>query len=288
LVTGASGLLGRQVMSALAPLPSLLPLGLCYSRPGPGLLAVDLTDSQATAKLLREERPQFVIHAAAQRFPDKVEADPAAAAALNVEVTRHLAELCRELGARLIYISTDYVFDGSEPPYSHDHPTSPANRYGETKLAGEAAALEAPDSLVLRIPVLYGPVGELRESAITVLLETVRSGKPATVSSYEVRCPAHTCDIASILADMVTLPSPLPPGVYQWSGLEKVSKWDVVKWISSEFGLSMDHLTEQAGPSGGTPRPRDVELVRERLQAAGISHHRDLRTGLMEVLRGHL
>jgi len=289
VVTGASGLLGRQVVSALAALPSVAPLGLCHSRPGPGLVALDLTDHQATARLLREERPQFVIHAAAQRFPDKVEADPAGAAALNVEVTRHLAGLCRELGARLIYISTDYVFDGSEAPYSHDHPPSPANRYGETKLAGEEAAMEvAPDTLVLRIPVLYGPVRELRESAITVLLETVRSGKPATVSSYEVRCPAHTSDVASILADMVTLAPTLAPGVYQWSGLEKVSKWDVVRWISSEFGLSMAHLTEQAGPSGGTPRPRDVELVRERLEAAGISHHRELRAGLVEVLRGHL
>merc|ERR1712155_210146 len=101
-------------------------LGLAHSRPGPGLVQLDLTDL-----------------AAAQRFPDKVEADFEAAKLLNVESSRTIAEACQEAGARMIYISTDYVFPGDHPPYFPDNPARPLNKYGETKLAGEAAVLGA-------------------------------------------------------------------------------------------------------------------------------------------------
>ena len=125
-----------------------------------------------------------------------------------------------KLNARLIYISTDYVFDGSAAPYSHLAVPKPANKYGETKLAGELAVMEEDSSsLCLRVPVLYGPVQDLKESALTVLLDVLKnSSSPATLSSYEVRCPAHTGDIAKILVDMVKQLYNLEGGVYQWSG----------------------------------------------------------------------
>ena len=131
LVTGASGLLGRQIMAEFASLPSFSPFGLCFSRPGPNLKKLDLTDEKATADYFIQLKPQIVIHAAAQRFPDKVEKDYEAALELNVSVSRRLAVLCKELKARLIYISTDYVFDGTAAPYSHLAAPKPANRYGE-------------------------------------------------------------------------------------------------------------------------------------------------------------
>ena len=204
LVTGASGLLGRQVMAELtaAGVPCL---GLAHSRPGPGLVQLDLTDLAAARSFVLEHKPSHVIHAAAQRFPDKVEADFEAAKLLNVETSRTIAEACQEAGARMIYISTDYVFPGDHPPYFPDNPARPLNKYGETKLAGEGAVLgAAAGHLVLRVPVLYGGVTQLTESAVTVLLEVVRRGAPATVSSYEVRCPSHTRDIARILRDLVS------------------------------------------------------------------------------------
>ena len=204
LVTGASGLLGRQVMAELAA-AGVPCLGLAHSRPGPGLVQLDLTDLAAARSFVLEHKPSHVIHAAAQRFPDKVEADFEAAKLLNVETSRTIAEACQEAGARMIYISTDYVFPGDHPPYFPDNPARPLNKYGETKLAGEGAVLgAAPGHLVLRVPVLYGGVTQLTESAVTVLLEVVRRGAPATVSSYEVRCPSHTRDIARILRDLVS------------------------------------------------------------------------------------
>jgi len=287
LITGASGLLGRQVLSLLTS-ENVPCTGLCFSRASEGLTKQDITDLPATKKLVRDLQPTHIVHAAAQRFPDKVEADFAAALKLNVESTRNLAEVSKEVGCRMIYISTDYVFDGEHPPYFPDNPTNPLNKYGETKLAGEEAVLATdPSFLILRVPVLYGGVNALAESAVTVLLDVIRSGKPTKMSSYEVRCPAHTKDIANIILDLIKL-SPEPEGgIYHWSGLEKFSKWDMCKMISKETGLDIGHLEEVVG-AGGTPRPRDVELDREKLRRLGIDHHTKFKEGLMEDLKRFL
>jgi len=285
LLTGASGLLGRQIMSILQA-EGVSVTGLCFSRPGDGLTKLDITDFSATRSLVQDLKPTHVIHAAAQRFPDKVEGDFEAALKLNVESTKNLAEVCKEVGSRMIYISTDYVFDGEHPPFFHDNKPNPLNKYGETKLAGEEAVLATDASfLILRIPVLYGGVKTLDESAVTVLLDVIRSGKPAKMSSYEVRCPAHTQDIARILLDLIKK-SP-DGGIYQWCGLEKLSKWDMCKIISKETGLDISHLEEVVG-AGGTPRPRDVELDREKLRRIGIEHHTKFNEGLMGDLKNFL
>lgn len=289
LISGASGLLGRQLIHDLRSNPDLDVTGLCHSRPSHDLVTLDLTDFPPTSEFIRNLKPQFVIHAAAQRFPDKVEKDFEAARLLNVEVSRHLATICKDIGARMVYISTDYVFDGSNPPYSHTTPPNPINKYGETKLDGEKAVLDVdPDHIVLRVPVLYGQVTKLNESAVTVLLDLVRGGQPSKVSSYEVRCPAHTKDIARILADLVTKQPRAEGGVYQWSGLEKLSKWDMVQIIHSETKLDISHLTEQSEASTGAIRPRDVEMERKRLEDLGIGQHTPFKQGLMEAINPFL
>ena len=105
------------------------------------------------------QQPKVIVHAAAERRPDVSAEQPEQVLALNVESTRHLAQCAKEVGAYLIYISTDYVFDGTQPPYEVDDQPSPLNFYGETKLAGERALAEVMDDYaVLRVPVLYGQV----------------------------------------------------------------------------------------------------------------------------------
>jgi len=292
VVTGASGLLGRALMDHFTTLPTIdRVVGLSHSRTGPNLEQVDLTDTPRMREMVRGSVPNIVVHCAAQRFPDRVDADYPAAVALNVDASRELALVCKEIGATLLYISTDYVFDGLSPPYSHTDSPNPTNKYGETKLKGEKAVLEVdPENIVLRVPVLYGPVESLGESAVTVLLNTVQnSTKPANLSSYEVRCPAHSRDIARILGDMIGRLPGLQGGVYQWSGLEKLSKWDMVQILAKHTNTDINHITEVKEPSkGGTQRPRDVEMSREKLEELGISHHTPFAEGLVEALKPFL
>lgn len=285
LITGASGLLGREILKVFHS-SGFNVLGLCHSRRGANLIPSDLTDSEATKALVTREAPDIIIHSAAQRFPDKVEDDFEAAKLLNVEATRNLALAGKSVGAKVFYISTNYVFDGKNPPFKTDDTPCPLNKYGETKLLGERAVLEVDaGNAVLRVPVLYSDVESLNESAVTTLLDTVRSGKSAKISSYEVRCPSHCSDIAKILADLARRNDlEEVSGVYQWCGLEKMSKWDMVREIGEMTGSSLEHLEEVKGAAQGTPRPRDVEMDRSRLIDMGINHHTVFKDGIKQVL----
>ncbi|WP_282073111.1 SDR family oxidoreductase, partial [Janibacter hoylei] len=113
-----------------------------FSRAAENLIRLDLSDSNAVKAYFQEIKPEIVIHCAAERWPDRCADDPDTAWKLNVGSTEFLAKYCSEIGAQLVYISTDYVFDGSAPPYTTDDTPNPVNFYGRSKLAGEEAVLQ--------------------------------------------------------------------------------------------------------------------------------------------------
>lgn len=152
--------------------------------------------------------------AAANRFPDKVDADPEGTRRLNVQATRTLARLCAQQGILLIYISTDYVFSGKpgEAPYEADAQTGPTNLYGQTKLDGERAVLEEYEragkdglGVVLRVPVLYGEAEMPAESAVNVLMDVVwkaqgEDAKKVKMDHWALRYPTNTEDCGRVAA----------------------------------------------------------------------------------------
>lgn len=155
--------------------------------------------------------PQALVHCAANRFPDKVDADPEGTRLLNVEATRTLAKACASRGILLIYISTDYVFSGKpgEAPYQADSATGPTNLYGVTKLDGEKAVIEEFSKagkeglgVVMRVPVLYGKTEEGRneESAVNVLLDAVLKAQEGKVKMdhWALRFPTNTEDVGRV------------------------------------------------------------------------------------------
>ena len=178
-----------------------------FFRSGENLAKVDLTDIDNIQSFITEHKPDFLIHSAAQRFPDKMKDNPEQARLLNVEATKALASSLHKVGGKMLYISTDYVFDGKTPPYKHDSATNPLNDYGISKLDGEKVVLaENPNNLILRIPILYGPVQYIDESAVTTLYSKLAdaSKKATDMSDYEIRRPSHVSDIASIIHDLIT------------------------------------------------------------------------------------
>ena len=175
LITGASGLLGRAIMKQFSNSGKWEVLGLAHSRATGALKQVDLLDFDETKRIVEEFKPHVLIHSAAERRPDVVENDEETCMKMNVGVTKTLAKAISELNRDLeisehfmLYISTDYVFDGTSPPYKPQDEANPLNKYGKSKLAGEQVMqLCANDGGILRIPVLYGNVEFLKESAIT-------------------------------------------------------------------------------------------------------------------------
>ncbi|VVC36206.1 Hypothetical protein CINCED_3A007342 [Cinara cedri] len=207
-LTGASGLLGRSIYERFLNESDWTVCGISFKRTKPGLTKLNLLEKDAVTNLLNSVRPDVIVHCAAERFPDKVESDPQAAYDLNVGVSTHLANVANKLNVPLLYISTDYVFNGDNSPYKETDEPTPINEYGRLKLLGEKSILDANlENIILRIPVLYGPVESLEESAITYLLiglqKCQNSNELFKVSNYELRNPSSVNDIANIVFKLV-------------------------------------------------------------------------------------
>eukprot|EP00069_Balaena_mysticetus_P020335 bmy_12813T0 len=195
LITGATGLLGRAVYKEFQQ-NNWHAVGCGFRRARPKFEQVNLLDSNAVHHIIYDFQPHVIVHCAAERRPDVVENQPDAASQLNVAASGNLAKEAAAVGAFLIYISSDYVFDGTNPPYREEDIPSPLNLYGKTKLEGERAVLENNlGAAVLRIPVLYGEVEKLEESAVTVMFDKVQfSNKSANMDHWQQRFPTHITD----------------------------------------------------------------------------------------------
>ncbi|CAH1268492.1 MAT2B [Branchiostoma lanceolatum] len=292
LITGASGLLGRALMQEFQGATGWEVLGLAYSRAGGRLKKVDLRDQAAVRETVQEFKPDVLIHSAAQRRPDVVEKDEEATSALNVEATRTVAQAAVDVGAFLVYISTDYVFDGKSSPHKVTDSPNPLNKYGVSKLAGEKTALEvAKDGAVLRVPILYGPIEAIDESAVTVLFGAVQNlGQTAKMSDYERRYPTHVGDVAAVCRQLAEkrLQDPSLHGVFHWSGDEEMTKYTMAVAMAEVFNLPSSHLVADKEPSGGAPRPYDAHLDVSRLRDLGIGKTRPFRESIKEVLQPFL
>ncbi|WP_263771651.1 dTDP-4-dehydrorhamnose reductase family protein [Propionivibrio soli] len=302
LLTGASGLLGRSLMDRLAPLagsPGDL-IGTARSRVKPPLRHLDLTDEHTVRTAFAELSPRLVVHSAAERRPDVVDGDPAAAERINVDATALLAALAAANGAAFIYISTDYVFDGSSPPYAVDAKPSQLNAYGRMKLAGEevvrAAYLAAgtPSFAILRIPILYGQVETLGESPVTELAVKLLEGRPLTAEDWAMRYPAHADDVAeavaTVAAGLTSDSMPRFTGIFHFAGREQLTKYGMARVIADALGADAALVRADPNPPAGAPRPKDCRLDSSRLDALGftprIRFAEGIRAALAPFVRG--
>ena len=286
LVTGASGMLGREVLTQFRD-RGWTCTGWAYSRAEAGLVRVDLRDKAEVERALSDYSPSIVVHCAAERRPDVVDSQKEAVLALNVTATDQLAKLCGERKITIVYISTDYVFDGTNPPYKPKDQPNPLNAYGLTKYEGEKAILKFPGNVVLRVPILYGDVLSPDESAITCLLSSVlNTTKPANMSDYEKRYPTHTSDVARIcvgLADAFHEGVDIG-GVWHWSGTECHTKYTMACTIAELFGCPSGHLAPVKQPLPGVPRPHDARLDCTRAEQAFGRDRIPFRDGLRTAL----
>lgn len=282
LVTGATGMLGRAVMGRFASEEDFELTGLCHSRTGEGLVPIDLTDTEKLETVLAEVLPDVVVHTAAIRRPDEFAADVASARRLNVDTTAALARWAAAAPGRfLVYISTDYVFDGTMPPYTPESATHAINAYGASKLDGEMAVRAAAEgrSAVLRVPILYGDVENLQESSVTMVIAQVlgladpgkaySKSRPLLLDDWAVRYPTHVADVADILAQIVRRRL---VGTFHWSGAEPMTKLDMGRITAGCLGLDATLLRGSGAPANGSePRPKDCHLDRSALEALGVT-----------------
>ncbi|KAI9374626.1 hypothetical protein BJX61DRAFT_281342 [Aspergillus egyptiacus] len=293
LVTGATGLLGRQVFDMFKH-SGCLTVGQGFSRANPPtIIKSDLEKPDDIKGLLDEAKPQIVIHCAANRFPDLCEKNPEQARKVNVDATRTLAELTVARNILLVYISTDYVFPGAEgeAPYEADADTKPPNLYGQLKRDGELAVLEVTKQsgmgIILRVPVLYGTANDNSESAVNTLVDAVWKAQDENagikMDDWAQRYPTNTEDVARVLRDVVikylkergnilNLPK-----ILQFSSEDRMTKYEICQKFAEILGVPLKGMIpnkEGNDPNASVQRPYDTHLSTKALKDLGI----DLRT----------
>ncbi|KXS15654.1 NAD(P)-binding protein [Gonapodya prolifera JEL478] len=274
LITGASGLLGRAVLAEFKENYSggkVVGTGLSRAD-GKEIIRLDLTKEDEVESVLNEVKPSVIIHCAAERRPDVAERDRDGVLKLNVASSGSLAKRARAINAKLFYISTDYVFDGTSPPYEVDAKPNPLNFYGVSKYEGEKAVLnENPRATIVRVPILYGKTspGNNAESAVNILLDITRdASKKVNMDHRQARYPTNVADVARGLHALSLLPPSSIAGIFHYSADERFTKYDVCQVLARvDGGRSVAHLVPvTVSDPGAASRPDDARLSTRRIR----------------------
>ncbi len=253
-VTGASGFLGQKIYHILKR--NFDVVGTKGTSADSEFTAIDLLSKEAVKAYARLMKPSIVVHTAGIAEPEKCEADRAAADRINVEAVKNLAEICNETGMKMIHISTDYVFDGeSYEEYGREDNRQPKNYYGITKVRAEDEVKKCRNSLIIRVPVLYGYNHKGDKATFPVkVLEQLKSGEPLFLDNKQIRYPVLIDDVAFAVAHSLH-----KKGIIHVTSKEPVTKYAWAKILAQEFGYDERLIQEDAG-SSLNDRPQHVKL----------------------------
>ena len=291
LVTGVCGQLGYDVAAELVsrgleaigtdilPEAADLPCAVSY-------LSLDITDADAVFKAVEELRPDAVIHCAAWTAVDAAEEpeNREKVFAVNAEGTRNLAVACKEFGCKMLYISTDYVFDGqgTEPWQPDCDRYAPLNVYGQSKLAGEMAVKELLERyFIVRIAWVFGKNGK---NFVRTMLRGGKTHDTVRVVTDQIGTPTYTPDLAKLLVDMIQTEK---YGIYHATNEGGFISWyDFTKEIYRQAGLPTEVLpvtTEEYGLSKAK-RPFNSRLDKSKLTEQGFRRLPDWKDALHRYL----
>ncbi|GAA2224793.1 MULTISPECIES: dTDP-4-dehydrorhamnose reductase [Streptomyces] len=279
LIAGAGGMLGRDVVEELTRRGETV-VGLDRT-------ALDITDPGAVDAAVREHRPDLVVNCAAYTAVDDAETDEARALEINGDGPRFLARACAAQGARLIHVSTDYVFSGEArtTPYPEDHPTGPRTAYGRTKLAGERAVLEELPgaSAIVRTAWLYGVHGS---NFVRTMIGLEGRRDTLDVVDDQRGQPTWSADVAERIAGLGPRLGPEAHGVFHATSSGEASWYDLAREVFSLIGADPDRVrpTSSAAFPRPAPRPAYSALAHRRWQEIGLPLPRDWRSALHEAL----
>jgi dTDP-4-dehydrorhamnose reductase len=242
LITGSNGLLGQNLVMMLLELPGFDVIATSRSanvipiKSGYKFMQLDITDPDSVEEVFKFANPDIVIHCAAMTQVDPCELNPEVANQINIEGTRNVANVCEKIGAKFIYISTDFVFNGLGGPYSEEDPPDPVSHYGITKLEGEKITqnLAVPWAIVRTI-LVYGVTPAMSRSNLVLWVKKeLEAGNQIRVVNDQFRMPTLVDDLAEGIIEIAKSGS---TGIFHLSGKEFDSVSNLAIKVAKHFKL---------------------------------------------------
>lgn len=273
LVTGSNGMLGHASLPVLKQRHQVI---------GVDLEECNICDEEAVRSVFHTDRPELVVHLAAFTNVDGCETEPQTAHETNAEGTRNIAEACAEINAAMVYLSTDYVFDGAQAePYSEgDHP-NPINAYGQSKLRGEQYVQAiVKRHFIIRTSWLFGPKGK---NFVSTILQLAHRQQVLRVVSDQYGSPTYTRHLALKLLDLVETDA---YGVYHVTGSGSCSWFEFARSIVDLWPVENVQVMpiSSAASARSARRPANSVLENRRLKQLGMDRMPHWKKALAEYI----
>ena len=237
LITGVSGTLGWNLAKRLAGRCRVVGTFASHEVVPQGVegLRLDLRDSKAIVKTIEGVLPDVIVHLAALTHPDECERTPEAAFRINRDASREIASVANRIDAKVVFASTDLVFDGRKGNYTEEDAAEPLSVYGRSKLEAEEEVLRAcPEAFVFRTSLIYGFGSPVSRTFLTSLIEKLERGEPMKVFVDQKRSPILVDDLARAI--VLALEKGLT-GRYHIAGSEVLTRHEFARQVCEAFGF---------------------------------------------------
>ncbi len=283
LVTGATGLLGSDIVYTLKN-NNIETVKACFSQRNNDYIAADITTEEGIRKLADSDW-DHIIHTSAWRDPDECENKQKETYRLNVWATEQLTKIAYARKAKMVFISTDYVFSGNNPPYTETDTKDPINYYGKTKEIAENKILQISNNFcILRVPLLFGIRAGLKASALlNTAINALNSDNTYQMDSTITRYPTYTGDVADAILFLLKKNA---SGIYHFSGQDKTTKYDIAETIAKLLSKNMNSITKMdVPPNDDAPRPLDSHLSMDKILELGFEPPLPFKNRVKQLLK---
>jgi len=261
LVTGSNGLLGQKLTDLYATKQDvkLIATGRGENRhplkSGYTYEVMDITNREQVFEVIGKHKPDCIIHGAAMTNVDACELDPEACQLQNVKSTQNLVDAIADIDCHFVFVSTDFIFDGTSGPYKEDDEPNPLSIYGQSKLDGERyVQSNCKRWAIARTVLVYGLVADMSRSNIVLWArESLANKKAINVVDDQFRSPTLAEDLA---AGCILIENQEAEGIFNISGKDQMSIYELVQRVANYFGLSMDTVSKIDSVSLNQPAKR--------------------------------
>ena len=268
LIIGASGKVGKEIFKNLKNKDNKSTydiFGTYYTNQMEGLEQLDITNLPVVEKVLEKINPSILIHTAAITYPLRCEENRELAWKINVEGTKNLAQCCMKNNCKMVFISSDGVFNGKNGPFDETHKTNPLNYYGETKVESEKIVSEINDYLIIRT-AWVNDVGPNSRSFVMQVINSLQNGNIFNASIDQFGHPTYSTNLAEIIIELIKKNY---NGIFHVTGLTYIDRFHFAKKIAEAFDLNPEMIHETTTDlNQSRTRPMKVKMKLDKLKSS--------------------